>query len=133
MKVHRLKTWPDYFRPVMRGEKTFEIRKNDRGFAVGDVLLLEEYEQFSDGRGQYTGQRAAVDVTYIVADSSWNLPGFVVMSIQLRDRCRACAPSPTRTCIRCAGCWSCCECGHDEVARFRAAHPELTTFGEGTR
>lgn len=41
-KVHELKTDPDVFAAVTRGDKTHEIRLNDRGFAVGDTLLLRE-------------------------------------------------------------------------------------------
>ncbi|MEQ8822618.1 MAG: DUF3850 domain-containing protein [Sumerlaeia bacterium] len=29
MKVHELKTWPAYYSPLARGEKTFEVREND--------------------------------------------------------------------------------------------------------
>lgn len=38
--IHELKTDPEVFDAVARGEKTFEIRKDDRGFSVGDTLLL---------------------------------------------------------------------------------------------
>ena len=43
MKYHRLKTLAPYWERVQSGEKTFEIRKNDRDFQVGDVLELEYY------------------------------------------------------------------------------------------
>jgi len=42
-RVHRLKTVDPYFTDVAVGRKTFEVRKNDRGFRVGDVLVLEEW------------------------------------------------------------------------------------------
>jgi hypothetical protein len=42
--VHQLKTWPSYFQPVWTGEKTFEVRFNDRGYQAGDVLDLREYD-----------------------------------------------------------------------------------------
>ena len=38
--THTLKTWPQYFDAVKRGEKTFEVRRNDRGFQEGDIVLL---------------------------------------------------------------------------------------------
>ena len=41
MTEHKLKTWPVYFDAVKRGEKTFEGRKNDRGFQKGDIVILQ--------------------------------------------------------------------------------------------
>ena len=38
--VHQLKTLPVYFDAVERGEKTFEVRRDDRGFQKGDVVRL---------------------------------------------------------------------------------------------
>ncbi len=38
--THDLKTLPVYFDAVERGEKTFEIRRDDRGFQKGDTVRL---------------------------------------------------------------------------------------------
>jgi len=38
---HELKTDPFVFDEVQAGDKTFEIRKDDRGFRVGDTLVLK--------------------------------------------------------------------------------------------
>lgn len=43
MKMHELKILPEYFEKVLDGSKTFELRKDDRGFNVGDILILREY------------------------------------------------------------------------------------------
>ena len=40
MKVHNLKIKPQYFKDVVSGIKTFEVRKNDRNFKVGDLMVL---------------------------------------------------------------------------------------------
>ncbi|WP_331384989.1 DUF3850 domain-containing protein [Bacillus badius] len=41
---HELKIYPQYFKAVVSGKKSFEIRKNDRDFKVGDTLLLHEFD-----------------------------------------------------------------------------------------
>nr|WP_290461275.1 ASCH/PUA domain-containing protein [Acutalibacter muris] len=60
--IHRLKTWPRFFSAVCDGTKTFEIRKNDRGFQVGDILELQEWLPDSG----YTGRVVRRKVTYIL-------------------------------------------------------------------
>ena len=42
MVIHRLKILPEYFEAQKNRVKTFEIRKNDRNFKVGDKLMLYE-------------------------------------------------------------------------------------------
>lgn len=39
---HYLKTDPAVFDAVKSGHKTFELRKDDRGYQVGDVLILQK-------------------------------------------------------------------------------------------
>lgn len=41
---HELKIWPQYYCRVADGSKTFEVRKNDRGFQPGDTVVLKEYD-----------------------------------------------------------------------------------------
>lgn len=40
--IHQLKIESAFFEDVISGKKTFEIRKNDRDFMVGDFLALNE-------------------------------------------------------------------------------------------
>lgn len=41
---HELKIWPQYYCRVADGSKTFEVRKNDRGFQPGDSVVLREWD-----------------------------------------------------------------------------------------
>lgn len=82
MKTHELKIDDHFFKKVITGEKPFEIRKNDRGFQVGDVLLLREIEPTHSGTNEpYTGRKKAVEVTYMTDYAQKD--GYVVMGISL--------------------------------------------------
>lgn len=63
MRTHELKSWPDFFTPILDGTKKFEVRNNDRRFLVGDVLRLRE---FDDRKGVYTGREVSKRVTYVL-------------------------------------------------------------------
>ena len=64
MAVHYLKIKAEYYTDVEIGLKTFELRKNDRDFQVGDVLMLIKL----DDKGNETDQVTRVKVTYILKD-----------------------------------------------------------------
>lgn len=64
MKTHELKTLQPYFNAVGRDEKTFEIRKDDRGFEVGDYLVLQELLN-----NKLTGIWLTRKITYILRDA----------------------------------------------------------------
>lgn len=82
--VHYLKTWPEFFKVVKDGSKTFEIRKNDRPeepYEVGDVLILQEY----DPESGYTGTDVIwLDVTYILDRQPFLPEGYVCMAVKER-------------------------------------------------
>jgi hypothetical protein len=42
MTTHELKCWPEMFDAVAEGRKTFDVRKNDRGYQTGDRLVLRK-------------------------------------------------------------------------------------------
>ena len=78
MKQHELKIMPLYFQAVWDGIKTFELRKDDRGYLLGDILVLREW----DGE-KYTGSAICVKVTYILTDAEeYGLKdGYIIMGI----------------------------------------------------
>ena len=75
--IHELKTRQEYFEDILKGQKTFEIRKDDRPFAVGDFLALNEL----DGTGAYTGRCCVVRIAYIMREKEFVKDGFAVMGV----------------------------------------------------
>src|ERR1700759_5655955 len=107
MKEHELKCWPPHFGNIVAGLKTFELRKCDRDFTVGDILYLKEFIpcRSCSGRGKrrffeeiktcvlcngmgggYTTQTAKVKVIHILkgSDAPYGIDDdYCIMSIKL--------------------------------------------------
>jgi hypothetical protein len=101
--THSLKCWPQYFFPMVMGEKRCEVRLDDRGFDMGDDLILREFRPCDkcngSGRiwdvgdrtecgckaphGDYTGHEIKVWVSHILraGDVPGIQPGYVVMTV----------------------------------------------------
>ena len=62
--LHELKTWPPFFADVLSGDKSFEVRRDDRGYREGDRLRLREWT----GTG-YSGREAERTVVYVLRDA----------------------------------------------------------------
>ena len=77
-KVHQIRLAKPYFDDVANGIKTFELRKNDRGYKKGDILEMME---FADGKN--TGRMAKVLVTYILEDYTGIEDGYCIMATKL--------------------------------------------------
>jgi hypothetical protein len=85
--THILKVWPGEYDAVAQKRKTHEVRRNDREFAVGDLLVLKEFipagEDLTKGEGRFTGRAVLRRITYITPSRSWGLPPDVcVLSIR---------------------------------------------------
>ena len=82
--IHELKILSSFVRPILDGDKTFEIRENDRGFQKGDRV---RFKVVSD---DWTRKNSSVvsgfeykvfAITYVI--SGWGLKnGFVVFGIR---------------------------------------------------
>ncbi len=46
MKTHNVKIKPEYLNSIIDGDKTFEIRKDDRGYRVGDKVRMSDGERY---------------------------------------------------------------------------------------
>lgn len=76
MTLHHLKTWPEFFGRIWNGDKTCEVRKNDRNFTVGDVLVLHEWCPRAE---VYLGRIVTVRVSYIIREPPFAPDGHVIM------------------------------------------------------
>ena len=81
MKIHKLKLNAKYYEDSERGIKTFEIRKNDMDYKIGDVLELREYIEDIRGLGYYTGNVHWKIITYILDDDLYLAPGYVCLGL----------------------------------------------------
>ena len=80
MKRHVLKAWPEFFDAISEGRKTFEIRKNDRDFSVGDILELRRYEPTTE---HYSGEILERQITYMITGGKFGIEdGYAVLAIQ---------------------------------------------------
>lgn len=78
-RIHELKTWPEFFQAIKHGFKTWELRKNDRDYQLGDYLNLREYNPITK---EYTKDKLLKRVNYIVKGPRFGLErGFVIMGI----------------------------------------------------
>lgn len=76
---HSIKIQKQYFNKVLSKEKTFELRKNDRNYKIGDTLILKEI----DDHDLNTGHSVTVEITYILNGPCYGLEaGFCIMSVK---------------------------------------------------
>jgi len=87
-QVHDLKCWPPYWDQINQGRKTFEIRRDDRGFRVGDLLVLREWipDEWleKDVPGEFTGRVCYRVVTSVLIGGKFGLAeGYVALSLAI--------------------------------------------------
>lgn len=83
MKKHALKTYTIPFDAQWIGVKTYEYRKNDRDFQVGDLLMLYEWAM-SDTE---TGRCIDAVITHIGKGPDFGIrKNYCIMSINIFNR-----------------------------------------------
>lgn len=106
--VHDVKSWEPYFSAVGREDKTFDLRKEDRGYRLGDILrhrqtiacptcggtgtrenkgephVMCNACQWNDRLKPGDADPVYTVITYIMRGAKFGLaPGYVAMSIKL--------------------------------------------------
>lgn len=82
MTTHVIKIWPRFFDQVDNGVKPFEVRRNDRDYKGGDVLILQEWDP---GTGEYTGRSFRGEVLKVWNLDDIGIPGFVAFTLRRQD------------------------------------------------
>lgn len=79
MRTHDVKLLPPFFDAVLSGQKTFEIRLNDRDYQEGDLLYLREY---SKRDSKYTGRVLSAEIGFVYKGFEYGLKeGYCVFSL----------------------------------------------------
>lgn len=78
--THDLKIVEPYYSAVARGEKTFEVRYNDRAYEVGDTIRLHPYD--ADKQQYMRGRVLMFLITYILRDYPALDGGFVILQLK---------------------------------------------------
>ena len=78
-RTYWMKTPPPFFRAAWDGLKDFEVRRDDRGFEPGDILVLQEYIPEQDA---LTGYQIVKRIKYLLRDPEYCKAGYVVLGLE---------------------------------------------------
>lgn len=90
MQEHTLKTWPNYYDAIARGDKPFDVRRDDRGFQRGDILVLQrtlpdrihEVETTGYGLSMTVKHELRKRISYVLTGGQFGIePGYVVLGL----------------------------------------------------
>jgi hypothetical protein len=88
MTIHVLKTWSPWFEATRDGKKFWELRRDDRGYRVGDFLVLRQFTPDSGDMSQGAahpgglwGPEYVVMRVVFVAAGPFVPPGSVILSL----------------------------------------------------
>ena len=72
IRVHVVREWPEFFAELLAGRR-FEVRRDDRAYAVGDHLRIREWNPRSK---TYSGRELLARVGWIARAGERQLSGF---------------------------------------------------------
>lgn len=88
MKVIVKKITPWYFNEILKGNKTFELRKEDDvKYEEGDILILKEIETAEIAISFYTGRFAICRIGYVLRYFDGLAEGYAIISLKDTQFC----------------------------------------------
>lgn len=83
MTEHVLKCWPQFMPRIASGQKTFEIRKSDRDYQVGDMLRLQHFDPDTSVQRMHSGRHEDILAEVVYISSAYQQEGYVVLGIRV--------------------------------------------------
>lgn len=83
-ELHTVKSVEPFFTDTWYSIKLFDVRPNDRGYQVGDLLLQKQYDPVQDS---YSGRFILARITY-VAGPQQHIPlheDFVILGLKILE------------------------------------------------
>jgi len=81
---HTIKLSDKYYQRVISGQKTFEIRKNDRDYQVGDTLLMFDPDVNLDMYSDMPSNYIHAKIVYMTTE--FQQEGYCVLGIEIINR-----------------------------------------------
>lgn len=83
---HYIKIRQSFADAIYSGEKTFEVRKNDRGYQKGDTVRFTVLKDNDNIKAiDHPLNKVPYEITYVL--SSWGIEeGYVVFGIKIKGR-----------------------------------------------
>ena len=75
---HEVKIWPEYYAQVSVRIKPFELRKAERDYRPGDMLLLRVFDPIAK---RYTGESGRARIQTVLKDAPGLMHGYVALGI----------------------------------------------------
>lgn len=80
MRIHKLKILNDFADSVVVGDKTFEIRENDRGYQKGDFIQFQAIEK-NGYEINHIINKKMYEITFVL--NGWGIKnGYVALAIK---------------------------------------------------
>lgn len=77
--IHELKVHPQYYLPLFTRSKTFEVRKKDRIYQLHDILILKEWDPYTE---EFTGNQLCAQISCILDDPRYCKEGYVILGLK---------------------------------------------------
>lgn len=82
-QLHEVHLGTGFFGEALTNRKTFEIRKNDRDYRVGDLLKMKEY-----ANGEETGREIIKYISFILEENGPLMEGYCILAtVPVNENC----------------------------------------------